>query len=66
MKLIHILGVLPFIGMLGLLPLINQVTPFMLGMPFILFWFVLWVVLTSVILAIIFRIDPANQEGDQS
>ncbi|MET3288903.1 UNVERIFIED_CONTAM: hypothetical protein ABID98_001473 [Brevibacillus sp. OAP136] len=66
MKLIHILGVLPFIGMLGLLPRINQVTPFVLGMPFILFWFVLWVVLTSVILAIIFRIDPANREGDQS
>ena len=66
MKLIHILGVLPFIGMLGMLPLINQVTPFVLGMPFILFWIVLWVVLTSVILAIIFRIDPANREGDQS
>ncbi|WP_103107502.1 DUF3311 domain-containing protein [Brevibacillus reuszeri] len=66
MKLIHILGALPFIGMLGLLPLINQVTPFVLGMPFILFWIVLWVVLTSAILALIFCIDPANREGDQS
>ncbi|WP_047151790.1 DUF3311 domain-containing protein [Aneurinibacillus tyrosinisolvens] len=64
MRLIHFLALLPFIGMLGLLPLVNKVTPFVLGMPFILFWIVLWVVLTSVITAIIYKIDPANQEGD--
>jgi hypothetical protein len=35
-----------------------------LGMPFILFWIVLWVILTAVIMAIVFKLDPANKEGD--
>ncbi|MEH7504391.1 DUF3311 domain-containing protein [Neobacillus drentensis] len=64
MKLIHVLSILPFIGMLGFLPFVNKATPFILGMPFILFWIVIWVVLTSAILAIIYKIDPANREGD--
>ncbi|MEI4828001.1 DUF3311 domain-containing protein [Bacillus sp. FJAT-53711] len=55
---------LPFIGMLGGIPFVNKVTPFVLGMPFVLFWFVLWVVLTSIVMAIIYRIDPDNGEGD--
>ncbi|WP_134700980.1 DUF3311 domain-containing protein [Ammoniphilus sp. YIM 78166] len=64
MKLIHILTLLPFVGMLGLLPQVNKLEPFVLGLPFNMFWIVLWVVLTSVILAIIYRLDPANREGD--
>ena len=64
MKVIHCLSMLPFIGMLGFLPLVNRVEPYVLGMPFIMFWVVLWVVLTSVTMAIVFKLDPANKEGD--
>lgn len=64
MKFTHILSVLPFIGMLGFLPLVNRVEPYVLGMPFILFWFVLWVVLTSATIGVIYVLDPANREGD--
>lgn len=64
MKLIHVLSLIPFIGMLGMLPVVNKVEPYVLGMPFILFWIVLWVVLTSVFMAIIFKLDPANKEGE--
>ncbi|MFC7392223.1 DUF3311 domain-containing protein [Scopulibacillus cellulosilyticus] len=64
MKIIHFLSFIPFIGMLGFLPLVNKVEPFVLGMPFIMFWIVLWVVLTSVTILIIFKLDPANKEGD--
>ncbi|WP_327838438.1 DUF3311 domain-containing protein [Bacillus salipaludis] len=39
-------------------------TPYVLGMPFILFWIVLWVVITTFILAIIFKFDVANKGGD--
>lgn len=49
--------------MLFFLPLVNRVEPFVLGMPFIVFWIFLWVVLTSGIMAIVFKLDPANQEG---
>jgi Protein of unknown function (DUF3311) len=61
---IHLLGLVPIVGMLGGLPYANKMTHFVLGMPFLLFWIVLWVILTSVIMAIINVIDPANREGD--
>lgn len=37
MKIIYLLCLLPFVGILGLLPFVNKVTPFILGMPFFLF-----------------------------
>ena len=64
MKFIHVLSLIPFIGMLGMLPFVNKIEPYVLGMPFVLFWIVMWVVLTSVIMAIIFKLDPNNKEGD--
>ncbi|MED1916432.1 DUF3311 domain-containing protein [Bacillus thuringiensis] len=65
MKVRDWLGVLPFIGMLGGIPFVNRVEPFVLGMPFVLFWIVLWVVLTSVIMAFLNNIDPATKEDGQ-
>lgn len=64
MKFIHVLSLIPFIGMLGMLPFVNKIEPYVLGMPFILFWIVMWVILTSVIMAIIFKLDPNNKEGE--
>ena len=40
MKGIRWLMVLPFLGILGGIPFANKVTPYVLGMPFILFWLV--------------------------
>lgn len=65
MKLIHFLALIPFIGILGGSYFANRVTPYVLGMPFFLFWIVLWVFLTSLVMIIIFKIDPANQDGDR-
>ena len=65
MKGIHFLSMLPFIGMLGFLPLVNRVEPYVLGMPFIMFWVVLWSMLTSVTMAIVFRFDQANKEDTE-
>jgi hypothetical protein len=42
------------------------VEPFVLGLPFILFWIVMWVVLSSGIMAIVYALDPANKDGDQA
>ena len=64
MKLIYLLGVLPFLGILGGIVFANRVEPYVLGMPFILFWIVLWVVLTSAIMAIIYNLDPVNKEDE--
>jgi Protein of unknown function (DUF3311) len=64
-KLIHVLGVLPFLGILGGIFFANRVEPFVLGLPFILFWILTWVILTSVIMAAIYFLDPANK-GDEA
>jgi Protein of unknown function (DUF3311) len=64
MKLIYILSMVPFIGLLVFLPLVNKVEPFTLGMPFNMFWMVMWTILSSVILGIMYKLDPRNQKGD--
>ena len=64
MKLHHLLTVLPFIGILVCIPFVNQVKPYVLGLPFVIFWMVLWVVLTSIIMWIVYKIDPKNKESE--
>ncbi|HWI28746.1 MAG TPA: DUF3311 domain-containing protein [Stellaceae bacterium] len=61
MTLIKWLALLPFIGMLGGVFFVNQVTPYVLGLPLLLAWIVLWLLLTSAIMAVIYFTDPANR-----
>ena len=62
MKLIHWLALLPPVGML-IGPIVhNDLHPFILGMPFPLGWVTVWVVLTALVMAIIYSIDPANRD----
>jgi hypothetical protein len=63
-KLTYLLGLLPFLGILGGIWWANKTTPYILGMPFILFWIVMWVILTSVIMAVVYKLDPANKKGE--
>jgi hypothetical protein len=57
---------LPFIGILVGVFWANRVTPYVFGLPFLLFWCVLWVILTSIFMAIIFNKDPENKESDEA
>lgn len=61
MAWIRWLAVLPFLGILVGVPLLNQVEPTVLGMPLVLAWIVLWILLTAAIMGIIYRFDPANR-----
>jgi hypothetical protein len=63
-KLVHALGALVSLGLLGGIIFANRVEPFVLGMPFILFWAVASVVLTSLIMAVVYLLDPANREDE--
>jgi hypothetical protein len=38
--------------------------PLVLGLPFLLAWIVIWILLTSVIMAVIYAADPANRTGE--
>jgi hypothetical protein len=65
MKSIGYLAIIPFIGMFAGPILHNSVTPFILGMPFILAWIVLWVLITSGTMAIIYFLDPMRNAVDE-
>ena len=61
MAAIKALALLPFLGILVGVPLLNRVTPLVLGLPLLLGWLLLWIILTSAIMAIIYFADPANR-----
>ena len=51
------LAVLPAIGLIAGIPFANRVEPYVLGLPFLLFWIVAWVVATSAIMGFIWLLD---------
>lgn len=57
----HWLALLPTIGLLGGVPFANRVQPYVLGLPFFLFWIVGWVVATSAIMALILTLDQRRE-----
>jgi hypothetical protein len=57
MKLTHALSALPFLGILVGIFFANRTEPFVFGLPFALFWITLWVVLSALIMAIVYRLD---------
>ena len=61
MRLINALALLPFLGILLGAVFLNHVTPFVFGLPLLLAWLLLWVLLTSAIMAVIYWCDPDNR-----
>ncbi len=58
----HLLALLPTVGLLGGVTFANRVEPYVLGLPLLLFWVVLWVVATSVIMAVITSLDGGQPD----
>jgi uncharacterized membrane protein len=60
MKHIGWLAVIPFIGMCAGPIIHNSATPFILA------WMVAWVFLTSLIMAVIYCLDPARRADEET
>lgn len=58
------LALLPFLGILIGPLFFNRVTPLVLGLPLLMAWLTLWILLTSAIMAVIYFADPANRRSD--
>jgi hypothetical protein len=61
---IKLLLFVPFIGFLVFLPYANKIEPYILGMPFLLFWVAFWMVMASIILMIVYKFDPDNKGSE--
>ena len=57
---------LPFVGLCFTVSLWDRVQPMVLGLPFNLFWLMTWIVLTSVCLRIVYRIETRRERGAKS
>ncbi len=55
----HWLAALPGLGMLAGAVFLDRERPFVLGLPFLLFWILACVLATTAVMALIFRLDGA-------
>ncbi|WP_353193599.1 DUF3311 domain-containing protein [Pandoraea pnomenusa] len=60
MRPVYLLALLPVLAVLVGPFFVNRVTPYVLGMPFLLAWLSGALVLTSIVMAIIFYADEAR------
>ena len=58
------LAAVPPVALLGGVPFANRIEPYVLGLPFLLFWVVLWVVLTGPVMGLIYAVDAAAARRD--
>ncbi len=64
MRSIRWLAIIPFLALIVGPFLVNRVEPRVFGLPLLLAWIVAWILLTSLIMAVIYAMDPANREGE--
>jgi len=63
-KLALIFGAIPFLTLVFALPFVNRIKPVILGLPFVLFWILLWVVLTPAVLWAAYKIEKKHNPPD--
>ncbi len=57
-----LLGLIPFVAMCFTVPLWDRIDPMLLGLPFNLFWLIVWIVLSSLCLAIAYRRESGRRK----
>ena len=57
-----ILTLIPFIWSIGMIPFANRVKPFVLGLPFLAFWFIAGIVVVFVCISILYKMDTESEK----
>ncbi|HHF42646.1 MAG: hypothetical protein DRI99_05880 [Candidatus Aminicenantes bacterium] len=63
-KLALLLGLIPFVTLVFALPLVNRLYPVILGLPFLLFWILLWVALTPLFLWAAYHLEKKDAQDE--
>ena len=61
-----VLGMIPFVAMCLSVAMWDRIDPMILGLPFNLFWLLIWIVLTSICLWGAYRLETRSDEGNKS
>ncbi|WP_409369473.1 DUF3311 domain-containing protein [Lysinibacillus sp. 38-6] len=61
-RLCYLLSFIAYIGMPLGIPFIKSAEPYVLGLPFLLFWMVLWILLGTGLMLIVHRLNPSARE----
>lgn len=64
-KFALLLGAIPFITLVFALPFVNRIEPVILGLPFLLFWILFWVMLTPAILFVAYMLEKKYNPPDE-
>ncbi len=61
-----LIGLIPFVAMCFTVFLWDQVRPFVLGLPFNIFWIILWILITPIIMSFAYRLERARINAQDS
>lgn len=56
-----ILTLIPFIWTIGMIPFVNRVKPFVMGLPFLAFWLVSGIIVAFLCIKGLYAIDSKNK-----
>ena len=59
-----LLGLVPFAAMCFSVALWDRIDPMLLGMPFNLFWLIAWIVLSTLCMAVAYRVETTRDKQD--
>ena len=59
-----ILTLIPFIWTIGMIPFVNRVKPFVLGLPFLAFWLIAGIVVAFLCINALYRLDKNKNDSE--
>ncbi len=60
---VRLLTAVPILALIAALPFVNRIYPLVLGLPFLLFWMLAWVMVTPVLLGLAYVITRAGGDA---